>query len=1075
MIKFLTLSILSFVFSALLLFSQGVTTSSIVGRVYDPEGNPLVGATIKATHTPSGTVTGGVSNPKGKFTIPGLRPGGPYIVTATYIGYKPETIENVALSLGQEFEIRFVLQPKDIQTREINVVSDRNDIISSNRTGASQTITEVEISSLPTIARSIHDYSRLSPLVISSTSTGSNVGARNSKYNNIQVDGAILNDAFGLPSSGTPGGQSGTEPISLDAIEEFQVSIAPFDVRQGMFTGGLINAITRSGTNKFKGSIYFYGRNQDFIGKSPIPDGNGVRQPYPDFSDFFIGGRIGGPIIENKLFFFVNAETKNRKDPQRIGLLGDQGFTTNYGVSRDTLEKIRGIANKKYEYDPGSYDLYTRKTEDVKLFLRFDYNISENHRLTLRHNLVKAEQGNAVTRSQFAFSFSGQEYFFNSLQNQTVLQLNSIFGKSFANELRINYTTIRDRRDPVSKPFPSVAIYDFGPNKEDVFFGVERFSQKNALNQDIFEITDNFLYLFGDHTFTIGTSNQIISFDNLFLQDFYGTYSFNSIADFEAGKPSQYQLSYSLNPAIKEPRAKFTHFQLGCYAQDEWKMFPNFKLNIGLRLDMFTFPEKPAQNDSLPKYFPGLNTSELPNPVGLSPRLGFNWDVFSDKTFQIRGGIGVFSGKTPGVWISNQFSNTGTDIGRLDTRNPNITFEPDPEKQILKVDSLTPVRTTEINITDKNLKMPQILRTNLAFDYELPYGFIATVEFLYGKNLYDIMYQNLNRQVLKVSDGKDSTLPDGRPLYSRYDVSSLFTNVVYMTNTTKGYQTNITFQIQKQFGKGIFPYLSFNFAYTWSRAKDVNSLTSSRAISNWQYNRAINPNDPELGTSLFEIPHRILVNLSYQFNYFKGFATSIGIFYEGRSGAPFSLAYSNDANGDRTPDRRATNDLVYIPKAENDLIMVLKGGNWSDLNKFIELFPELESQRGKISERNSLRMPWFNQFGLRITQDIPTIMGQKFQIYIDIFNFLNLLNKDWGHLKYVSNNVYDRAFTYNGIVTQELIDNPANGFTQQDLGKMIVTFTPPRDANNVISKDVIFSTADLSSRWQIQFGIRYSF
>lgn len=1075
MVKFLTFSIFSFVFSIQLLFSQGVTTSSIVGRVYDPEGNPLAGATIKATHTPSGTVTGGISNTKGKFTIPGLRPGGPYIVTATYVGYKSETIENITLSLGQEFEIRFVLQPKDVQTREISVVSDRNDIISSNRTGASQTITEVEISSLPTIARSIHDYSRLSPLVISSTSQGSNVGARNSKYNNIQVDGAILNDAFGLPSSGTPGGQAGSEPISLDAIEEFQVSIAPFDVRQGMFTGGLINAITRSGTNKFKGSVYIYGRNQDFIGKSPVPDANGVRQPYPDFSDFFVGGRIGGPIVENKLFFFINAETKNRKDPQRIGLLGDQGYTTNYRVSRDTLEKIRQIAIQKYGYDPGSYDLYTRKTEDIKLFLRFDYNISENHRLTLRHNLVKAKQGNAVTRSQFAFSFSGQEYFFNSLQNQTVLQLNSIFADNFANELRINYTAIRDKRDPVSRPFPSIAIYDFGPNKEDVFFGVERFSQKNALDQDIFEITNNFLYLFADHTFTIGTTNQIISFNNLFLQDFYGTYSFNSIADFEAGKPSQYQLSYSLDPAVKEPRAKFTHFQLGFYAQDEWKMFPNFKLNIGLRLDLFAFPEKPAQNDSLPKYFPGLNTSELPNPVGLSPRLGFNWDVFNDKTFQIRGGIGVFSGKTPGVWISNQFSNTGTDIGRLDARNPNITFEPDPERQILKVDSLTPVKTTEINITDKNLKMPQILRTNLAFDYELAYGFIATVEFLYGKTLYDIMYQNLNRQILKASDGKDSTLPDGRPLYSRYDVSSLFTNVIYMTNTKKGYQTNITFQIQKQFGKGIFPYLSFNFAYTWTQAKDVNSLTSSRAISNWQYNRAINPNDPELGKSLFEIPHRILVNLSYQFNYLKGFATSIGIFYEGRSGAPFSLAYSNDANGDRTPDRRATNDLVYIPKSENDPIMVLKGGNWADLNKFIEFFPELESQRGKISERNSLRMPWFNQFDIRITQDIPTIMGQKFQIYIDILNFLNLLNKDWGHLKYVSNNVYDRAFTYNGIVTQELIDNPANGFTQQDLGKIIVTFTPPRDANNVISKDAIFNTADLSSRWQIQFGIRYSF
>lgn len=1075
MLKKALLLLVCFVAITDLSLAQGITTASIVGRITDSEGNPLSGATIKATHLPSGTVTGGISNPKGKFTIPGLRPGGPYSVTATFVGFKTETVENIILTIGQEFEVRFILQPKDLQTREIQVISDRNDIISNNRTGASQTITSVEISSLPTIARSIHDYSRLSPLVVSSTSEGSNVGARNSKYNNIQVDGAILNDAFGLPTSGTPGGQAGAEPISLDAIDEFQVSIAPFDVRQGMFTGGLINAITRSGTNKLTGSVYFYGRNQAFIGNSPVPDAKGVRQPYPDFSDYFVGGRIGGPIIENKFFFFINAETKNRKDPQRIGLLGDQGYTVNYEVSRDTLEKIRQISIQKYGYDPGTYNLYTRKTDDIKLFLRLDYNLSENHRLTLRHNFVKAEQGNAVTRNQFSFSFSGQEYFFNSMQNQTVLQLNSIFSKDIANELRINYTAIRDKRNPVSRPFPSVAIYDFGPKKEDVFFGVERFSQKNALNQDIFEITDNLMYFLGDHTITIGTSNQIITFNNLFLQDFYGTYSFNSVADFEAGKPSQFKLSYSLDPKNPEPRAKFTHIQLGFYAQDEWNILANLKITAGLRFDMFAFPEKPAANDSLTKYFPGLNTAELPNPVAISPRLGFNWDVFNDKTFQIRGGIGAFSGKTPGVWISNQFSNTGTDIGRIDARNPNITFEPDPNKQVFKVDSLTPIKTTEINITDKNLKMPQILRTNVGLDFELPYGFIGTIEFLYGKTLYDMMYQNLNRQVLKSSDGKDSTLPDGRPLYSRYDVSPLFTNVLLMTNTTKGYQTNLTFQLQKQFGKGLFPFLNINLAYTWTIAKDVNSLTSSRAISNWQYNRAIDPNNPELGTSLFEIPHRILANLSYQFYYFKGFATTIGIFYEGRSGSPFSLAYSNDANGDRTPDRRATNDLVYIPKSTNDPVMVLKNGNWDELNKFIDFFPELQKQRGKILERNSLRMPWFNELDLRITQDIPTIMGQKFQIYVDILNVLNLLNSDWGHLKYVSNNVYDRAFTYNGIVTQELIDNPANGFTQQDLGKMIITFTPPRDANNNISKEAIFNTADLSSRWQIQFGIRYSF
>ncbi len=1076
MLKTISKLFLLLVFSSYCVFSQGITTSSVTGSIVDPNGNPLVGATIKATHLPSGSTFGAYSSSKGNFTILGLRPGGPYRITATYIGFRTETVEDVFLTVGQEYYIRFVLQPQDIQTREIEIISDRNDIISSNRTGASQTVTQVEISSLPTISRSLHDYSRLSPLVISSTSEGSNVASRNSKYNNIQVDGAVLSDAFGLPTSGTPGGQAGTEPISLDAIEEFQVSIAPFDVRQGMFTGGLINAITKAGTNKFQGSVYFYGRNQNFVGKSPIPDNNGIRQSYPDFSDYFVGGRIGGPILKDKLFYFVNLETKNRKDPQRIGLSGDQGYTFNFNVSRDTLDKIRQIAISKYGYDPGSYDLYTRKTDDIKLFLRLDYNVDENNRLTFRHNFVRANQGNAVTRSQFFFSFSGQEYIFRSNQNQSVLQLNSIIGKNMANELRLVYTAIRDKRDPVSKPFPSVTIYDIGPKGEDVSIGVERFSQKNALNQDIIELTNNFNIFLGEHTLTFGTSNQLISFDNLFLQDYYGTYSFNSIADFESGKPSQYQLSYSLLPDDSEPRAKWSYLQLGFYAQDEWRVLPNLKLTIGARLDAFSFFDKPLRNDSVTKYFPDLRTDEMPNPVGFSPRLGFNWDVFENKTLQVRGGVGVFLGKTPGVWISNQYSNTGIDIGRINSRNPNISFEPDVNKQILKVDSLTPIRTSEINISDKNLKMPQVLRFNLGVDYELPYGFISTVEFLYGKTLYDMVYKNLNRQILKSYTGADSTLPDGRPAFSRTDVSPLFTDVLYLTNTTKGYQTSITLQIQKQFGKGILPDFALNLAYTWSRAKDVNSLTSSRAISNWQYNRAINPNDPELGTSLFEIPHRILANISYQIKYAGGFATTIGLFYEGRSGSPFSLSYSNDANGDRPPDRRATNDLIYIPLSKDqDKVMVLKNHNWDELETFIGWFSELKDQRGKIMERYSLRTPWYNQLDMRISQAIPTIQGQKLEFYIDILNVLNLLNSDWGHVKFVSNSNYDRAFTYNGIVTQELIDNPANGFSQSDLGKMIVTFTPPKDSKGNVTKDAIWNTADLSSRWQIQFGVRYSF
>lgn len=1070
-----------------LMHAQSGTSAALNGVVTDASGKPLPGATVKALHEPTGTVAGAKTNSSGRFNIIGLRVGGPYVISASMIGYETQNKENLQLVINQNLTLNFKLNEKGVTTEAIQVVADRNEIISANRTGAAQAVTEAEIKNLPTIQRSLHDYSRLSPYIVSSTSDGSNVGGRNSKYNNIQVDGAIMSDAFGLAASGTPGGQTGAEPISLDAIQEFQVAIAPFDVRLGGFTGGLINAITRSGSNWYHGSAYFYGRNEKLVGDSPIKNADGSRNAYPDYTDFQAGGRLGGPIMKDKLFFFVNGEIKQRSEPQVLGLRGETAANI-FDFPKDSLQLISDFLKNTYGYDVGSFDKYTREVGDYKLFLRFDYNISQQHRITLRHNLVNASQANAVTRSKNAFSFEGQEYIFNSLQNQTVLQLNSVFGTNMANEFRVAYTQVNDERDFQSNPFPSVSISNLGSDKRSsLYFGVERFSQANALDQSIIEITDNFNYFMGDHVFTFGTTNQIVTFSNLFVQDAFGNYTFSSWQNFVDKRPSQYTYSYLLDGGAE--RAEFTYFQFGAYAQDEWTVMPRLKLTLGVRADMYTYPDEPSYNAKFDSVF-SMKTNEMPSTLAFSPRLGFNYDVLGDKSLQVRGGVGMFAGRTPGVWIGNQYANTGVDYGRVDVRTGTPDFVADPNAQPKPGDpgtTLSPVSTSEVNITDGDFEMPQILRFNLGFDYQITEGLIGTLEFMYGKTFNDILYKNIN-----LKDSVGGVTIDGRPMYlSNYDVmSKSFTNAIYLTNTDKGDQLNVSAQLQKPFGQGLLPDLSANFAYTYSQTRDVNSATSSRAISNWQFNHSVDPNNPALTTSLFSIPHRILANVSYRIRFLYGFATTIGAYYEGRSGSPFSFLYYTQSNitwdkevlidtrvKDANNDNIWGNDLAYIPNKmtfntdknywEDDKMILTNGaqeytdpdGNkmsyYQAMESFLGEWDDLE--RGKINERYSMQQPWRHQVDLRLSQEIPTFKKQHIEITLDILNVLNLLNAEWGHQLYVSNNQYS-------LLRFEGYDKAT--------GKVRASYLPNTRGND---KDDIWERSDFWSRWQMQLGIRYSF
>lgn len=1029
--------------------AQGVTTAAINGIVMDKSGKGLPAANVIAVHVPSGTTYGVSTRPDGRFNLQNLRVGGPYTVTATFIGFEQKKFTDIQLSLSQNLKLEFEMEERSVEVRGVDITGERNAILSANRTGAATSVTTGDIERLPTISRSFTDFMKLSPQFVGNSAAG-----RNNRFNNIQIDGTQYNDLFGLGASGTPGGQANTTPISLDALQEFQVVVAPFDVRQSGFTGGGVNAITRSGTNRYTGSLFGFWRNQDLVGLSP--DTN--RTKFGAFSEYQTGFRAGGPVIENELFFFVNGELTNRNQPTDIlfsqpGLAGSNVIN----VPIDSVRRFVDILRNQYGYDPGTFDNVTTQRQSVKLFLRLDWNLAANHRLTLRHNFVDAGDDN-LPRTTARVFLENSNYVFNNSTNSTVLQLGSTFGNTMANEFILGYTRIRDNRETQGAAFPLIRLR-YASNI-DLYAGSENFSIANELDQDIFEITDNFNMFLGDHTVTVGTHNEIFSFRNLFIRDLYGNYEFNNMTDLVAGRPSRYTYSYSLTGDPKQA-AEFSAIQLGFYAQDEWTVMPSLKLTGGVRVDIPNLPDKPAYNLKIDSTFGqfgkqmGIGTDIVPSGNMLwSPRLGFNYDPMGDRSLQVRGGAGIFTGRVAYVWISNQYGNTGVEFARVDVSNrPAGFFNPDPYSPPRPgvTPGLSPVTTSEVNLTDKDFKMPQVMRVNLGVDYQLPFGIVATLEGLYSKAINDILYQDINL------GAQQSTLAnDNRPVYGTYNatsrrftstkVNTAFTNVILMKNTDQGYQYNVTLQLQRQFADGI----SASGAYTYGEAKDLNSTLSSQAFSQWRFNHVPgDPNNPPLSYSAFDIRHRVFLAAAYRHEFFENWGTTISIGFNGQSGQPFSYVYDGDVNA----DGQTENDLIYVPKDANDIILTTN--NYDKLNEFIEADEALKDSRGKIFERMSGRVPFQAGLDLRIAQEIPlpSLKGHRFEVTLDVLNFLNLLNGDWGYSKFVDQQRY-RLLKFEGL-------DAANG-------------NKPRYSFSASKMDP-YDTSSLGSRWQMQLGLRYSF
>jgi hypothetical protein len=1011
--------------------AQGATSGSLTGVITDAQGGVLPAASVVATHTPTGTAYETTADNQGRYNLLNIRVG-PYDITFSMSGFKPETQQAVEVRLGEQKAVDVRLQLETV-AETIEVIA-MTSIIDSSRAGTADNVPQQVVENLPTISRNLVDIARTSPyfnpMGLNNDPLALSVAGRNNRYNNVQIDGAVNNDVFGLAPSGTPGGVTEAQPISLDAIQELQLVVSPYDVRQGGFSGGGINAITKSGSNQFRGTAYFFGRNQDWVGKSPTGTKIGA------FKDQQFGGSLGGRLVQNKAFFFGNVDWGRRDNPSGISVAG----TGQQFGHVDEINRFRNILLNRYGYDPGTTDEFVRTINNDKIFVRTDFNIGQNHQLIARHNYLDAQNdiGRPDLISYFMPDFF---YLFADKTNSSVVQLNSTLG-SAVNEFRFTYQRIRDRRggQPFEpRPFPAVRVdLSAGTN---VRAGRENFSTANELDQDVYELTNDFTWLKGKHTFTLGSHNEFFKFRNLFIRDNFGNYRFASLDLFEQGIAQGYDYSFSVT-SDPQQAARFRVRQFGFYAGDQWRIGSNFALTYGVRMDIPTFPDKPTANPVAVQNF-GYATDEVPGGVLWSPRAGFNYALGPNNTEQIRGGFGLFSGRTPYVWLSNQFGNTGNEFRRLqvafNAANRNVPFSPDPNNQPRDLGNIP---ANEIDLIDPDYKYPSLMRGNLAYDRDLGvFGLVGTAEFLYTKNVNDIKYQNLNLVQI-------GTRPDGRPLYARNKVPTL-TDVIFLTNTDEGDAWSIAFKVDRPFRDRFF----MSSSYLYGQSHSIMDGTSSQAASNFiNVYRTGDVNNPPSTRSNFDPGHRITLSGGYDIPVGGGYSVMASVFYSGQSGRPWSALFNGDYNG----DNGFTNDLLYMPANANEVTFT--NGTFADFQQFLNNMSCLSDFIGRTHERNVCRSPWSNTLDLRVNVGLP-FKRVKAEITWDILNMINLFDSQKGLFEYANFN--DLLIGVPTFPTGLPVNYNIAGLF--DANRQLLT---PED---------LYVRDDLRSRWQMQLGGRIRF
>lgn len=1084
-------SILIFLSAGILLYGQGATTSSLGGKVTDSDGQPLPGASVVAVHNPSGTQYGTVADASGNYRIQNMRVGGPYTVTISFIGYQPQSYTEVSLRLGETYVQDGQLTESTATLGEVVVTAGlTNSILSSERSGTQTNVSNREIMNLPTISRSITDFSKYTP-----QSQGNSFGGRDARFNTITVDGAAFNNNFGLSSNPLPGGNA--QPIALDAIEEISVSIAPYDVTRSQFTGASINAVTRSGDNTFKGSVYTYIRPKSFTGLTV--DGDTVVGAR-DRSSQNYGFRLGGPIVKNKLFFFVSGEYEKESIPGVTWKPSTDGISNPGLMISRTLEsdmiRVRDHLISRYDYDPGKYkDFDPFKNQNTKILARLDWNISDAHKFTVRYNDVvgtsdqttNATSGppglprNSGRISNQSLAFSKAFYGFKNTVRSLTGELNSNFGAKISNKFLASYTFIQDTRTSPSELFPFVDIWQGGDQY--MSFGYELFTYNNDVQNKTLSFTDNVTLNLNRHSITAGVAFDRLWFRNSYIREGTSYYRYPSVDAFINGEdPSGFGITYGYN-GEEAPGAEAT-FGLGSvYAQDEWSIVPQLKITYGVRLEMPFYFDEMANNPAITAYtFREGKTMDVgswpESQLLVSPRFGFNWDVAGDRSLQVRGGSGLFTGLLPFVWFTNQPTNSGMiqvpEIG-WNQGNPNLVgleFQPDFRALIEDNPTLFPQTpgtlpsNASLAQVGKDFKLPQIWRSNLAVDVELPWNMVFTGEFIYSKDINAIMQMNIN----EADPTGTLTGPDNRPFWTNSTVAKVngaISNAMELTNTDQGYQYSFTAQLVKNFNKG----LSGMFAYTYTVAKDVTSNPGSSASSAWSSNTAVGSlNNPGLSWSSFASPHKLVGSLSYHIEYAKMFGTTFSLVYQGYQTGRWSYTYSTDLNGDNN-----ASDLMYIPNDESEITFTTYNGMTPEEQEtafweYVENNKYLRDHKGQYAERYGEVQPWLHRFDAKILQDVFTNFGSDkrytLQFSFDILNVGNLINDAWG------------AYTYNPLASFDNVRplrvvnrNITNG----------VSTAPPEfglNASNLQDwrdKSTLSKSVTTASTWGALFGIRLIF
>ena len=1060
-----------------------VTSSSVFGVITDSKKQPIIGATVIFTYTPTGLKYGAASDDKGYYDISNMNPGGPYTIDVKYLGYQEITQSDINISLGSNVRFDFSMNEAASEIKEVVVTTAKN-----KKTTGSE-FNEARIQNTPTITRNITDVTKLTP-----QSNNNSFAGTNFRYNNVTMDGAINNDAIGFsPSlggqSGTsnmPGSSTRTTSFSLDAVQEVQVQIAPYDVKLGNFTGGSVNAVSRSGSNEVTGSIYGYGRGAFLTGNDAHLDYDKVPGTYYDMQTGF---RLGLPLIKNKLFLFTNEEITRHQEPVFYAA-GDANSVITKAQAQQIIDSLQsstflpaGAYNKNGKYNPGIDSGGTVHSYAYKFFNRIDYIINEKNQLNVRNNTVYSEANNLDRTSQ-QFEFGNYDFLQKNLNVSTVAELKTKISSHMTNSLIAGFTYIHDWREPNNPLFPQLQInFANGP----VYVGTNREAGIFNMKQNTIELTDNLTWYKHKHKITFGTHNEIYKIYYGFVNSWNGRIDYSNLNGFIANQPSRIRAilnnadnsdSYNQNNSP----SSFWLMMLSAYAQDEIAVSKKFNISVGVRLDETAVPTK-AVADKNQSSFPtsplnygatyttptnvtklNNNNTEIPS---ISPRLGFNWDILGNQKVVLRGGSGIFTGRIPFAWYGYTYYNNGTSFSALDWKNPpagtHIPVDPTSFNQF--VDSVYKKGSSvERDAFANNFHMPEAWRSSLAFDFKIPGGIKMTLEAIYTKTIYDVMLQQVNLADTSVKYYAYDVLHQ-QPIYTGGKNDASYSSVYMISNTQKGYRYSATVSLEKKFNFG----LELFGAYTYGQSKDVLNGIRNSPESGWQLNQALNPNSAPVTFSNFDIRHKIVATVTFhrEWDKAKRYGTTIAFVYTGSSGTPFTWVNS----GNKLTNNGQQNDLAFLPHGIYQDIAVDKqvsgsyvtdSAGWTALENFINNNPYLKSHQGQFTGRNGDRTPWNHDLDVRIAQDFNFYgKGEKHHkntitVSFDIINLTNLLNPKWGLYYYTAN-------TQNSAVYTGLVATGKNDPT----GKPIYTFTAPTTTPYLVDQ--------IASRWQAQLGLRYTF